>query len=183
MIRLCSASSSRAKLLRSFGIDFIQSPIEFDEDSLNFDNPYRFVYHASKGKLESAKETFGFDIPLLTADSVISTESGVMLRKAKSLEDAREILHLISGNRIAIISCTHLKSSKYHFIDTSATHYHFNKFDDNSLEGYLESREWEGKAGACMVEGFCKSFIKEVRGLETTAMGLQVEIILPWIEG
>jgi septum formation protein len=34
-----------------------------------------------------------------------------------------------------------------------------------------------------MVEGFCKKYIKEVRGLESTAMGLQVEKILSWIEG
>jgi septum formation protein len=33
-----------------------------------------------------------------------------------------------------------------------------------------------------MVEGFCKPYIREVRGLESTAMGLQVEILRPWIE-
>ena len=28
-----------------------------------------------------------------------------------------------------------------------------------------------------MVEGFCKSYIKEVRGFESTAMGLSVEVL------
>ncbi|NPA87509.1 MAG: septum formation inhibitor Maf, partial [Epsilonproteobacteria bacterium] len=30
-------------------------------------------------------------------------------------------------------------------------------------------------------EGFCKRYIKEVRGLESTAMGLQVEVLKPWL--
>jgi septum formation protein len=33
-----------------------------------------------------------------------------------------------------------------------------------------------------MVEGFCKQYIKSVDGFESTAMGLQVEVILPWFE-
>jgi septum formation protein len=33
-----------------------------------------------------------------------------------------------------------------------------------------------------MVEGFCKKYILEVDGLESTAMGLQVEVLLPWLK-
>lgn len=46
-----------------------------------------------------------------------------------------------------------------------------------SRENYLNSNEWEGKAGACMVEGFCKKYIENVIGYESTAMGLTVENI------
>ncbi len=38
------------------------------------------------------------------------------------------------------------------------------------------------KAGACMVEGFCKRYIKEVVGLESTAKGLSIEKLLPFLE-
>jgi septum formation protein len=53
----------------------------------------------------------------------------------------------------------------------------FDTFDTQDLERYLESGEWRGKAGACMVEGFCKPYIKEVKGYESTAMGLSVEVL------
>jgi len=33
-----------------------------------------------------------------------------------------------------------------------------------------------------MVEGFCKKYIKEVIGLESTAMGLQAEKLMPWLD-
>ncbi|MBD3806311.1 MAG: septum formation inhibitor Maf, partial [Sulfuricurvum sp.] len=39
-----------------------------------------------------------------------------------------------------------------------------------------------GKAGACMVEGFCKPYIREVRGFESTAMGLSIEVLKPFLE-
>ena len=62
-------------------------------------------------------------------------------------------------------------------LDISQTDYIFSDFDQDDLENYLDSGEWRGKAGACMVEGFCKDYIKEVRGYESTAMGLSVEVL------
>jgi len=42
MIRLYSTSATRAKLLKEFNINFIQSKIEFDEDSIKENNPNEF---------------------------------------------------------------------------------------------------------------------------------------------
>ena len=183
MIRLCSASETRAKLLRKFLINFIQSDVEFDEESLEYSDARSFVYHASKGKMEAAEALFGLDeMPLLVADTVIAGPEGELLRKAMNRDDAERILRLQSGNEISIISCTHLKSREFYFIDLSATHYLFAPFDEIAMQKYLDSGDWRGKAGACMVEGFCKPYIRKVVGLESTAMGLQVEKIIPWIE-
>ena len=140
-----------------------------------------FIYNASKGKLEEAEKLYGLDLPLLTADTVVVGSDGEILRKAKNENDALRILQTISGAEIAIISCVHLKSKEKLFIDISATHYMFDRFDDDRMQEYISSGEWRGKAGACMVEGFCKKYIKSVRGLESTAMGLQIEVIMPWI--
>ena len=62
-----------------------------------------------------------------------------------------------------------------------STDYVFDKFDEDDLNSYPDSGEWKGKAGACMVEGFCKKYIKEIRGLESCARGLQIEKLLPFI--
>ncbi|HHO65025.1 MAG TPA: septum formation inhibitor Maf, partial [Epsilonproteobacteria bacterium] len=85
------------------------------------------------------------------------------------------------GNKISIVSALHYKSKEHLFVDLSATHYRFAPFDEDDLEAYLQSGEWQGKAGGCMVEGFCKKYIQTVKGYESTAMGLSVEILLPWI--
>jgi len=182
-IRLCSNSESRAYLLNKFGIDFIQKAPKYDEEQISTTIAKDFVYIASKGKMEAAVKEFGLDIPLLCADSVIMAENGSILRKPKNREDARRILNIQSGSTISIVSSLHYKTKDLLLVDTSATHYHFDLFDKKDLEMYLESDLWQGKAGGCMVEGFCKKYIKSVDGYESTAMGLQVEVLLPWLHG
>jgi septum formation protein len=181
MICLCSSSESRALLLKSFGIDFIQKSADYDEEQITTTIAKDFVYTASKGKLEAAIREFGLDMPLLCADTVIAAADGSILRKAKDIDDARRILKIQSGSTISIISSLHYKSKTLAFSDISATHYHFAPFKEADLDAYLESGLWRGKAGGCMVEGFCKKYIKSVDGYESTAMGLQVEVLLPWI--
>jgi len=181
MIRLCSNSESRAFLLNKFDIGFVQQAPEYDEEQITTTIAKDFVYTASKGKMEAAVKEFGLDMPLLCADSVIMAADGTILRKAKNLEDARCILNIQSGSTISIISSMHYKTKELLLVDTSATHYHFAPFEEEDLEAYLESGSWQGKAGACMVEGFCKKYIQSVDGFESTAMGLQVEILLPWL--
>ncbi len=181
MICLCSSSESRALLLNNFGIDFVQKSPDYDEEQITTSIAKDFVYTASKGKLEAAIKEFGLDIPLLCADTVITAADGTILRKAKNIDDARRILNIQSGSIISIISSLHFKSKTILFSDISATHYHFSPFEKEDLEVYLKSGLWQGKAGGCMVEGFCKKYIISVDGYESTAMGLQVEVLLPWL--
>ena len=182
MICLCSSSESRALLLNDFGVEFVQKSVAYDEEKITTPIAKDFVYTASKGKMDAAVRAFGLDIPLLCADTVIAAADGTILRKAKNVEDARRILKIQSGSTISIISSAHYRSKHLSFSDISATHYHFTKFEEEDLEKYLESGLWQGKAGGCMVEGFCKKYIQTVDGYESTAMGLQVETLLPWIK-
>jgi len=181
MIRLASSSETRASLLTNAGIEFIQESVDFDEDAIVASSPKNFVYQATLGKYEANLHAFGFeDYPLLVADTVV-TSQGKILRKAKCVSDAKNILMTQSGNITSIVTCMiyHAKDKK--IIDISQTDYIFEKFDMDALDKYLESGEWRGKAGACMVEGFCKSYIKEVKGYESTAMGLCVEVIKAFV--
>ena len=180
-IRLCSQSESRASILRNAGISFVQSPVDFDEEHIVADSPKNFVYQATLGKYREALKTYDYKaVPLLVCDTVV-TSQGKILRKAKSLEDARTILRTQSGSVTSIVTCMIYKSEKLELIDISSTDYLFDPFDSQELEAYLASGEWQGKAGGCMVEGFCKPYIKEVKGYESCAMGLSVEVLLPWI--
>jgi len=182
MLRLCSNSPSRAKLLDDAKIEFIQSGVDFDEDAIKEQSAKSFVYKVAKGKYQKALQEFGSELPILVADTVIEASSGEILRKAKNKEDAKRILETISGNSIKIITASILKNKNLEFVDISSTSYIFASFEPDDLEQYLNSNEWQGKAGACMVEGFCKKYIQKVDGLESNAMGLPVEKIKPWLE-
>jgi septum formation protein len=181
MIRLASSSITRAELLRAASIPFLQESIDFDEDSIIAPTSKNFVYQATLGKYKVNLERFGCDdYPLLVADTVV-TAQGKILRKAKDEADARAILETQSGSEVSIITCMIYKTLRLELIDISATHYFFNPFEPDAIERYIQSGDWQGKAGACMVEGFCKSYIREVRGYESTAMGLCVEVLKPFL--
>lgn len=181
MIRLGSNSQTRALLLNKFNIDFVQNGGSFDEDSITTEDPKSFCYEATKGKFDELYKKYGIDdMPLLVADSVV-TANNQLLRKAKDEDDARKMLELQSGNRTSVITCMIYKSKKLELIDISITTYEFEKFDKTHMNEYINSGECFGKAGAIMVEGFCKPYIKSVKGYESCAMGLCVEKLLPYL--
>ena len=181
MIRLASGSQTRAMILQDAGLAFIQESVDFDEDAIVAHTPKNFVYQATMGKYEANLKAYGYeDYPLLVADTVV-TSQGQILRKAKCVDDAKNILMTQSGNITSIVTCMIYHSKDKKVIDISQTDYLFADFDQADLDKYLESGEWRGKAGACMVEGFCKSYIKEVRGYESTAMGLSIEVLQRFI--
>jgi len=181
MLRLASSSQTRAQLLNEAGIEFVQQVKDFDEDSIIASSPKNFVYQATLGKYETNLKAFGYeDYPLLVADTVV-TSQGQILRKAKCVDEARNILMTQSGNITSIVTCMIYHSKDKKIIDISQTDYLFSEFVQDELDVYLQSGEWRGKAGACMVEGFCKSYIKEVRGFESTAMGLNTDTLITFI--
>mgnify|MGYP001397718253 CR=1 FL=1 len=175
MIRLGSNSPTRAKILKEHGIKFIQNGGNFDEDLIKTKNPKSFCYEATKGKFEELYKKYGVeDMPLLVADSVV-TCNGELLRKAKDENDAKRMLQMQSGNKTSVITCMIFKSKKMEYIDISITTYEFLPFNKKDMQDYIDSKECMGKAGAIMVEGFCKPYIKKVIGYESRAMGLCVE--------
>ena len=174
-IRLASSSQTRAKLLKEHGYHFVQESVDFDEEGIRAKTPKEFVYRATEGKYRVNFERFGIEeYPLLVADTVV-TSQGQILRKARCADDARNILMTQSGHTTSILTCMIYHAPKLKLVDISVTDYVFDDFDQEDLERYIQSGEWRGKAGACMVEGFCKKYIRQVRGYESTAMGLCVE--------
>jgi len=177
MIRLASGSQTRAMLLENAGINFLQESVDFDEEKIVASSAKNFVYQATLGKYEVNFKAFGIDdMPLLVADTVVTSQNQI-LRKARCVDDARNILMTQSGGVTSIVTAMVYHSQKKKIIDISQTDYIFESFDSDDLERYLASGEWRGKAGACMVEGFCKRYIKEVRGFESTAMGLNTDLL------
>ncbi len=175
---LASNSPTRAKILNEHDINFKQIAVDFDEDLIAHKSARDFVYHATKGKLDSYIKAYDLCIPVLCADTVVSADDKI-LRKAKDIDDARKILQRQSGNSVSILTCMMYKSKKMEFIDLSVTEYQFYEFGQEKIELYLQSGDYKGKAGACMVEGFCKQFIKSAIGFQSTAMGLSVEKLIP----
>jgi len=174
MFLLCSNSKVRAELLNQAKIPFKQKVCEFDEDSINTKNPYQFVIKATEGKFKSNLKCFGDNTPIICADTII-TDGKILIRKPKNEKEAQKLLLIQSGNIIEIVTYQMIGYKGKVYKNLAKTIYKFKKFDEKDLENYLKSGKWQGSAGGCKVEGFCKKYIETMEGYESTAMGLTVE--------
>jgi len=135
---------TRAQILRARGIEFRQVGCRFDEDSLDVSVPKDFVYHAAMGKMRACEAEHGLSVPILCADTVV-TARGKILRKASSLEEAREILKMQSGGTVAILTCMVYRTEELMFVDLSGTFYDAT-FRVESGEAKREPAWWRGFA-------------------------------------
>ncbi|NLC28094.1 MAG: septum formation inhibitor Maf [Campylobacteraceae bacterium] len=181
MLILASNSTTRASILRQHNIDFVQVGVDFDESSIKTNCPKTLVYSIAQGKSKRYQSLYGIEKPFLCADTVV-VSSGRILEKARDIKEAREMLRLQSANSVEIFTSMIYRSPKLRLEDLSVTSYFFELFDEDEMEVYLSSNEWKDKAGACMVEGFCKSYIRKVVGYESSAKGLCIEKLLPFLE-
>lgn len=180
MLRLCSTSKVRQEILKKLGVPFIVGESDFNEEQLKIKSPRMFAYQATLGKHKKALEKYGLELPLLIADSVVSC-NGALQRKARSVKEARDFLCLQSGGTLSVISCAILHSQAFYCLDISVTHFTLDFFNQKDIEDYLSSDVWQNKAGAVMIEGFHKKYIKTQIGTTYNAMGLNIEALLPFL--
>lgn len=177
MIILASSSETRAKILEENGVKFKQISFDFDEGGVDKNlNPTSYVSKVVQAKKEQFLKSHPNLKNVLFADSAVACE-GKILGKAKDEKEALYMLNLQSGNRAKIITAMIFISENFELISVSSTTYKFAPFSQNDLNDYIESGEWRGKAGAMMIEGFNKKYITEKIGCESTARGLNIELL------
>lgn len=107
--------------------------------------------------------------------------TNLLLRKAKTPTQARIMLELQSGNPISIITAFAYQSHKGFFCNVDCAKFLLDEFCQDDIECYVKSSLWQGSAGCVKVEGFHKGYILSQKGLESCALGLSFERILPFL--
>lgn len=175
MIILASSSATRAKILEENGVNFRQIPFEFDESGISRNLPAAsYVLKIVQSKKEQFLKAYPNLKNVLLADSAVVCADEI-LGKAKDAKEALRMLNLQSSNTTKIITAMIFTGENFELINVSAATYEFGKFDEKELEEYIKSNEWQGKAGAMMIEGFNKKYILKQTGNESTARGLNYE--------
>ena len=176
MIILASSSPTRANLLKDAGINFTQISFQFDESKIEKNvKPEIYVQNVVKAKKEQFLMANGKLFNLLFADSCVACGDKI-LGKAKDEKEAIAMLNLQSGNECSVYTAM-IFLGEFELINVSKTTYKFAKFSEQDLKSYLESGEWQGKAGAMTIENFNKKYILSQNGETSTAMGLNVKIL------
>jgi septum formation protein len=179
-IVLASQSPRRAALLCEAGVAFEAVPPRQDEPPMEdwrF-SPEEFAQSSGYFKARSVAEHYR-DRIILGADTVVSLD-GRMYGKPRDRDDARRILSTLAGTTHKVITgvAVYEPQTGRRLIDYDVTRITMRSLSYNELEAYLDSGEWEGKAGAYGIQDRADAFVERTDGSFSNVVGLPVELVL-----
>ena len=180
---LASASPRRRDLLAQIGIvpDAIV-PADIDEAPQRDESP---VQTASRLAVEKARAVAALepDAYVLAADTVVAVGRR-NLGKPTSVDEARRFLKLLSGRRHRVLGGISVIAPDGRVSDRlSTTLVRFKRLSEAEISGYLDTGEWDGKAGGYAIQGLAAAFVPAVSGSYTNVVGLDVAMVRLMLAG
>jgi septum formation protein len=172
---LASASPRRRELLAQAGVEVIVVPADIDETPLKDEAPDALARRLAAKKARTIAERQGSDVTILAADTVVvASHQGKpsILNKPEGEKEARAMLEKIAGRQHDVITAYHVIHQGKERGRIITTEVHFRPLSESEINGYLASREWEGKAGGYAIQGLAGAFVRTVRGSYTNVVGL-----------
>jgi septum formation protein len=169
---LASASPRRLDLLARIGVvpDEVD-PADIAEDVRKGELPLPHVKRlaAEKAAVVAARHPGAV---VLAADTLVAAGRRI-LPKADSPDQARFCLELLSGRRhrvhTAVTVVDHTGKARHRVATTVLS---FKRLSPREIGAYLESGEWQGKAGGYAIQGYAESFVRQLSGSHSGVMGL-----------
>ncbi|MGN7438586.1 MAG: Maf family protein [Alcanivorax sp.] len=180
---LASASPRRLDLLGQLNItpdDVIAADI--DESPNKDELPRQIALRLAVEKAQKIREDHK-DAFIIAADTVVACGRREM-PKALNEDDARKSLTLLSGRRHHVYGgiCVITPEGKTipRLCDTVVK---FKRLSPQEIEAYLNSGEWEGKAGGYAIQGLAAGFISNIQGSYSNVVGLSLYDIMQLLSG
>lgn len=180
---LASASPRRVALLAQVGIvpDEIV-PADIDETPQRREEPGPLAKRLSLGKAEAIAPAHA-EAWVLAADTVVGIGRRI-LGKPETADDARQFLSMLSGRRhrvyggVSVIAPGGRVSRKL-----VATTVSFKRLEAAEIDFYIDSGEWQGKAGAYAIQGHAGAFVRSLNGSYFNVVGLPLYETLSLLRG
>ena len=175
---LASSSPRRRELLAELNIPFRVVPPIFYEYSRENLSVAEEVQWLAKSKLQSLISRFP-GATMLACDTLVSFQ-GQKLGKAESPEHARAMLQKLSASMHEVWTGLALYSPKRRSIIEACdfTKVFFRPLSSQVIESYIASGEYQGKAGACSIQGRSAEFIDHIEGEIDTVEGLPLKLLV-----
>jgi septum formation protein len=164
---LASTSPQRRAILEQLRIPFdavVPAYVEHDPPGLP---PVELVRAHAEGKAQSAHR----DGVTLGVDTAVVLD-GRVYGKPASHEDAASILDALSGRTHTVVSGLCLLGPGFDVVEDAATDVTFRPVSPELRATYLESGEWEGRAGAYAIQGLGGRLVERIDGDYLNVVGL-----------
>ncbi len=171
MLVLASASPRRLDLLRQIGLepDAID-PANVDETPWPRETPRAYALRMAEAKLAAVVPRHP-EAMVLAADSVVAVGRRI-LPKAETEAEARRCLALLSGRRHKVLGGVAVACAKRVRVRLVETAVRFKRLERSEIEAYVQSGEWQGKAGGYAIQGRAASFVAFISGSYSNVVGL-----------
>ncbi len=182
---LASSSPRRLDLVRQLGIEplRIERP-EIDETPDAKERPRDHALRLAIEKRDAVTARLGqADGFVLAADTVVACGRRI-LPKTEDREEAVRCLKLLSGRRhrvytgIAIAAPDGQENAR-----VIMTMVRFKRLASSQLLHYLESEEWQGKAGGYAIQGRAEAFVTGIQGSYSNVVGLPLQACADLLSG
>jgi septum formation protein len=174
MLVLASQSPRRAEILRNAGIPFTVRMAGVDETPHEGERPGPYVRRLAEAKARAVTASPGEIV--LAADTTVVI-AGELLSKPVDAEDARRMLHLLSGRRHEVLTGICLLRDDAEICDQAATAVWFAPLTAEEIDDYVNSGEPMDKAGAYAIQGLGSKLVERIEGCYFNVMGLPVSMV------
>ena len=195
-IYLASQSPRRQSLLSQMGQGFVlllpgpSEDVESLESTQARESPLDYVQRVTALKLRAALNRWrlrGLSLaPILCADTTVALGSDI-LGKPQDRQHAQDMLRALSGKTHAVYTAIAAGTPMEERHAISVSQVRFATWSDAELNGYLDTGEWDGKAGAYAIQGRAAAHIAHIEGSYSGIMGLPVyettELLKPTWKG
>ena len=155
-------------------------PADIDETPRKNELPRPYAERIAREKALSVAVPGCFT---LAADTVVAVGRRI-LGKADTREQARACLSLLSGRRHHVLTAVTLVApdgvASHRLSDTSVIFMRLTEFD---ISAYIETNEWEGKAGGYAIQGRAAAFVRAIQGSYSGVVGLPLYETAQLIKG
>ena len=177
-VLLASSSPRRRDLLAEAGIAFEVAPPDMDEPAWSM--PLPPVAQAEALAYFKARSVWARhrDRAVLGADTIVAV-GRERIGKPSDIDEARRMLERLSGSRHAVITgVALLLPGQGRRIASDTTYVTMRPMSEAEIESYLDSGEWEGKAGAYAIQETADRFVTRLEGSFSNVVGLCVERVV-----
>lgn len=171
---LASASPRRLDLLKQIGITpTCIDPSDIDEVVRKAELPEVYAKRISLEKLSVVAPRHAGNF-ILAADTVVALGRRI-LPKVEDKLAAEHCLRLLSGRRHKVIGGIAVASPSGKIVFRAVvSQVIFKRLSDLEIERYLDSGEWQGKAGGYAIQGLAAAFIPHIQGSYSNIVGLSL---------
>ena len=180
-IYLASQSPRRRQLLEQLGVRLsLLLPDDADaaealEAVRPAEAPAIYVRRVTGLKLQDALRRLGErhlpPAPVLCSDTTVALGRRI-LGKPADAQDAAEMLGALSGQTHRVLTAVAVQLGAQRVEALSESRVRFAALDVATIAAYVDSGEWQGKAGAYAIQGRAAAFIEHISGSYSGIMGL-----------